>query len=164
MTKPIPVSLVHDFLELAEETIARDQGRPRQVSLRRAVSDAYYALFHAVCFVCADELVGWRRPWDYVEPIYRSLDHGEVRKRVGGDTVRTLGQDVARIGAILIELQDRRHEADYAPRPFSLNKAGTAALVSQAREAVRLIEDLPAPIRLRLAVVLVKAPQSVTSQ
>ncbi len=35
-----------DLLELADELVARDAKKPKQVSLRRAVSCAYYAEFH----------------------------------------------------------------------------------------------------------------------
>ncbi len=35
-----------DLLEQANHLARRERGRPRQASLRRAVSSAYYALFH----------------------------------------------------------------------------------------------------------------------
>ena len=36
----------HDLLEQAKHLANREKKRPRQASLRRAVSTAYYALFH----------------------------------------------------------------------------------------------------------------------
>ena len=40
------MSLHHDLLEQAKHLTGRERGRPKQASLRRAVSTAYYALFH----------------------------------------------------------------------------------------------------------------------
>ena len=40
------MSLHEDLLEQAQQLIAIDSRRPKQASLRRAVSTAYYALFH----------------------------------------------------------------------------------------------------------------------
>ena len=38
-----------DLIELAEFIAKRDAGRPKQASLRRAISTAYYAVFHRAC-------------------------------------------------------------------------------------------------------------------
>jgi len=42
------MSLAADLLEQAAHLASRERGRPRQVSLRRAISTAYYSLFHLV--------------------------------------------------------------------------------------------------------------------
>ena len=54
-----------------------------QVNLRRAISAAYYALFHAVCEVFAESVVGdgkeLKRAWLQT---YRSLNHKTVCNRL----------------------------------------------------------------------------------
>lgn len=40
------MTLHHDLLEQAEHLAKRETKKPKQASLRRAVSSAYYALFH----------------------------------------------------------------------------------------------------------------------
>ena len=40
------MSLHGDLIEQAEHLATRERGKPRHASLRRAVSTAYYALFH----------------------------------------------------------------------------------------------------------------------
>jgi uncharacterized protein (UPF0332 family) len=40
------MSFAHDLLEQAEHLVNRDGATPKQASPRRAVSTAYYALFH----------------------------------------------------------------------------------------------------------------------
>ena len=99
-------------------------GRPLETDLRRAVSTAYYALFHCLAASCAATLVGGigsnrnERAWTRT---CRALEHGVVRRRC------LRQQDIASFpGAIqdfakaFVELQGRRHMADYAPEaPFS---------------------------------------------
>lgn len=50
-----------ELLKIAAELAEREKGRPNYVSLRRSVSTAYYALFHAVADLCAKQLVGHYR-------------------------------------------------------------------------------------------------------
>src|SRR5437016_12616823 len=71
-------TLVEDLLRIADDlTEHGGAGRPRQAYLRRSLSTTYYALFHALAKMCADELIGvtqsgseaWVR-------VYRALEHG----------------------------------------------------------------------------------------
>ena len=106
--------LVNDLLELADG-LARQSGRPsfRQAVLRRAVSTAYYALFHALCTVCSDGLVRWSRT-DLVDRTYRSLDHGTARRRlIALTSTADAGASIKSINGVFNLLQDRRNEADY---------------------------------------------------
>ncbi|MEH3145538.1 MAG: hypothetical protein PGN34_09335 [Methylobacterium frigidaeris] len=155
MTQPLPRPLIHDLIEIAE-SLANQQGRPllRQTALRRAVSSAYYAVFHAVCAVCADELVG-RSKVALSEPIYRSIDHGLARKRLNGPAVRPIDPSLPRVGVIFAELQEQRHAADYSPPQPLFSRTRALALIDQAREAVRLIEALETGQRQQLAILLI---------
>ena len=47
------------LLELARELAQLDPRRPRQAALRRAVSTAYYALYHRIVLDGANHLVGY---------------------------------------------------------------------------------------------------------
>ena len=110
------MSLAQDLLEQAQHLAKRDGLEPRQASLRRAVSTAYYALFHLLI----DEAVS---NWAVVHQrnkLARSFDHGSM-KRVCDDCVRSfysagkpasarLLKDVAETFS---ELQLNRHTADY---------------------------------------------------
>ena len=61
------------------------RGRPQQTRLRKAVSAAYYAMFHALRASNADTLIGgspqFRRlpAWTLT---YRALDHGFAKSRI----------------------------------------------------------------------------------
>jgi hypothetical protein len=145
-----------DLLELADHLARRESRRPKQVSLRRAVSSAYYAVFHALAYSCADALVGWSKPWHAVTPIYRSLDHSGAKRLFERDRSGTVfGPDIAAIGRDFIFLQQARHTADYDPQPLSFGRNETIELIGRAQNAVRLILAIPSDARLVLAVNLI---------
>jgi uncharacterized protein (UPF0332 family) len=51
-----------------------------QADLRRAISSAYYGLFHFLLTAAADMLVGPdKRDTPYYGLVYRSIDHGQLR-------------------------------------------------------------------------------------
>jgi hypothetical protein len=148
--------MIDDLLELAVDLARREAGRPKQISLRRAVSTAYYAVFHALAALCAEELVGWSKSWDAVTPIYRTLDHSGARRVFdrNRDGV-TYGAEVGEIGRIFIQLQLARYTADYDPGPFALSRQETLELIDRARKAARLSRAIPPEQRLLLAVHLI---------
>jgi uncharacterized protein (UPF0332 family) len=51
------MSLHNDFLEQARFLAMREARRPKQASLRRAVSTAYYALFHLLASEVAERMI-----------------------------------------------------------------------------------------------------------
>lgn len=71
------------LLEQADRLLAPPGGgAPRQVDLRRAISNAYYSLFHAVLTDAADDFVGsTHRQSPRYALVYRSVDHKSLRKR-----------------------------------------------------------------------------------
>ena len=124
--------------------------------MRRAVSTAYYALFHALARMCADELVGgshWRtEEWSRV---YRALDHRTAKTVLSGAGAASLSPFARSVGASFSELQERRHEADYDPAFFSFYFDETDALIELAANAVGNLGKLTTEQRRALAVMLV---------
>lgn len=151
--------IVRELIQSAYARVEGGSARPNQTALRRAVSDSYYAVFHAVCYLAADGLVGWNTPWESFEPLYRSLDHQDAKKRFASPEIAALAPEVRRIGEILRDLIKERHTADYDPRPFATNKAETLARIAQAQEAIDLIEALPKTTYRKLAVLLIAKPR-----
>jgi hypothetical protein len=116
-----------------------EKGKPRQTSLRRAVSSAYYALFHALAALCANELVGYTKPWDVYAPIYRTLEHGKAKEVFKRIVQR--GPNIAVIGRTFILMQESRYSADYDPSPFPFGRAETLDLI-QTRQTITRISQL----------------------
>ena len=148
--------LVYDLLVVAD-TLAMQRGRKglRKASMRRAVSSAYYAVFHALCFVCASQLVGWSKANDLLEPVYRMLDHGSVKNRLTGKEAAAMVPAILEIGARFKDLQEARHNADYRTPALELSRDLTLQHIAEARRVVDLIEALPPEDRLKLAILLV---------
>ena len=162
-------SLVTHQLENARTLATLDKDRPRQASLRRAVSTAYHALFQALCERCADKLVGWGKPWEVFTPVFRALDHTRTTQvlRLLADPREHSAADPnwERLREIFAQLQTAREWADYSPEPrpnfkesastppFTRNEA--LVLIDWAEEAIRILDGLNDEDRLKLAIRLV---------
>lgn len=130
--------MIDDLLRLALDLTDRDKGRPKQASMRRAASTAYYALFHALLEVFADQAVGSGAPWDVYEQVYRFPDHASLATRlhlVNDMRVKSIASTFAR-------LHQERLKADYDPKPFPLGKIEILESISLAREAVVAVRSL----------------------
>ena len=72
-----------DLIEIARELVSWNH--TRQAYLKRAMSTAYYAMFHTLCKNSADSLVGpigtpdrSRRAWNQA---YRAVEYGNAKKQ-----------------------------------------------------------------------------------
>lgn len=94
-------------------------GKPRQANLRRALSSAYYALFHCLARDGANLVMGgtgasrsgpaWRQ-------VYRALEHGQARKACQrSNIVNRFPNPISDFADVFVSLQEKRHEADYDP-------------------------------------------------
>jgi hypothetical protein len=73
------MALANDLLEQAQFLVQREPRRPRQASLRRAVSTAYYAVFHLLATSAASQ-ASPASPAGLSERIQRSLEHGAMKE------------------------------------------------------------------------------------
>jgi hypothetical protein len=109
-----------DLLQLASDLIDKD--RATQAELRRAVSTAYYALFH---LLISETTLNWNRESSR-NALGRMFDHG-MMKRVSDRVAKKTpyaGQDADGISGLrlvaklFVELQDLRRTADYGNGTF----------------------------------------------
>lgn len=117
MTTPEPIDWRNLFQ--AGEDLLKPQGQsgPTNEHIRRAVSNAYYAMFHALAASNADVIIGpphdglttaaWMR-------VYRGLDHNRAKREFEShkDELSVEGENFA---SVFTALQQRRHSADYDP-------------------------------------------------
>lgn len=144
-----------DLLRRARASLG-GRRRIRLVFLRRAVSDAYYALFHALAILCADNLVGvtkrdsqaWRR-------VYRGIDHARAKDEFNRGDIRLMHQGIARIAAAFVQLQEARHAADYDPVTTLSRRSDAEAFVGIAETAIADLDALPPDMALELAARLI---------
>jgi uncharacterized protein (UPF0332 family) len=132
---------------------------PRQVDLRRAISDCYYAVFHAAVRDAVNTFFATRSPSDevYVNA-YRSIKHNwlrvlceQVRGQQVAKTTPHAPQDyfsgnISRFANVVIELYNLREEADYSPA-FSIDSTEANVLIQRARDAIQLLQMEEAPKR-----------------
>ena len=133
-------------------------GSPSEANLRRAVSTAYYAAFHALSQSFADSLVGpvatpsAREHWVNA---YRTLNHRQVRNKLNdGERMAGFPGPIRRFAITFVELQDQRHSADYDP-DASFNLQEVQQLVNDAQDAIDAFNAASEDERRLLAVYLV---------
>lgn len=104
-------------------------GRPRQVMLKRAVSTAYYGMFHALGRSNADALVGTTPTGPDIQlwlNIYRALDHREAKDKLASYRQKNPVPEVSNFAAVFTSMQTHRHNADYNPlRSFTRGEVST---------------------------------------
>jgi uncharacterized protein (UPF0332 family) len=108
---------VRHLVEIARALASGNPGRPKQAYLRRAVSSAYYAMFHALARCCADTLIGSGKSrsdpaWAQV---YRSLEHGYAKQQCQSERVTKFPKEIQDFAQTFASVQTMRHDADYDP-------------------------------------------------
>ncbi|MGX7706442.1 hypothetical protein [Methylobacterium sp. Gmos1] len=148
--------LVYDLLAVTD-LLSAQRGRRnlQRAATRRAVSSAYYAVFHGLCFVCTRALGLWRRDAAVTEPVYRLLDHAQIRKRLSGRDAAEISPIVAVIGINFAELQALRHLADYSSPSLDISREEARNTIALARKTVSDLESLDDDQCRRLAVLLI---------
>ena len=129
--------------------------KPRQADLKRAISAAYYALFHAMAKDAAELLVGVgpTKPGKAWSQVYRSLEH--TAAKTACKAVRNLGfpQSINVCADAFVTLQQQRHEADYDPDCRVLRVDAIDA-IELAEDAIRNLKTAPRRDRKAFAVLL----------
>lgn len=146
-----------DLLAQAKNLAGKRKGKPRQTDLARAISSAYYAIFHYLLRQMADAIVGvTSRGTAAYELAYRSVDHGTLAILCADVTKPTLparyprtigmpthfGTDIGDCATAFTTLQELRHQADYSPRKRFL-KSDALAAIAQAHQGMEALERAP---------------------
>ncbi len=148
----------HDLLRVAYQlALEPSVGRPRQASLRRAISSAYYALFHALANCCADMLAGStrasrsQRAW---RQAYRALEHGFAKNQCINQSVMTrFPSEIQGFGEVFAGMQVLRHIADYDPDPdYVFTRSRALQRIEDSEEAIRGFENTATSDRRAFAI------------
>ena len=156
-----PDDLIEIARQLADESVAGVRGRPRQAWLRRAVSAAYYALFHTMARCGADTLAG-STPANRSQPAwrqaYRALEHGHARNQCSNKTVmEKFPKEIQSIGRTFVQMQRQRHTADYDPSA-KYYRGEVMQLIDVTQRDITEFENTPIADRKAFAIyVLLKA-------
>lgn len=161
------------MLEQAERQAPEDD-HAADALRRRAVSSAYYAIFHQVCGVIATHLTLELSEEDRTtvfEQAYRVLDHGRLKITAQRLVAQSSGAAPSLATATLrnfctqlILLYDARQQADYSPS-YAFSQAEAVELVRSAEGLwgpfmVPGPSDGSSPLRSRLVVELLAPPNN----
>jgi uncharacterized protein (UPF0332 family) len=150
---------MHDeLLEQARHLANLDRRRPRQVNLRRAVSAAYYSLFHfLVDQACRAVMGSQQQRTAHRQVLGRAFNHGTMKKACksfSGSTLPTgvskglpatfvIPADIRLLANAFRNLQEKRHLADYdLTRRFT--RSEVLGLIRQAEGVITNFRRLPA--------------------
>jgi hypothetical protein len=114
------VTLHRDLLEQAYHLANREPKKPRQASLRRALSTAYYALFHFLLYE-ATLLLFPAKPSDLRARASRAFVHGEMKSacqswsttKMPPGCTTPIESQLKAVAEAFVDLQQLRHDADY---------------------------------------------------
>jgi len=151
-----------DLLEQADELAFKEQTNPKQASLRRAVSTAYYALFHLLI----DDAVSKWAVERQRSILARTFDHGRM-KGICDDVVKAvkgganLPQELNIVAHNFIQLQQHRLTADYdnAKQWSRTDVVNVLALATDAFNAWRAIRTEDAAQDYLLQLFLPRLPR-----
>ena len=130
-----------DLIATARGLTAISRRRPSQANLRRAVSTAYYAMFHCLAGAAADLLIGRRRSpaWHRV---YRALEHGSAKNACRHQrAMQGFPPEIRDFAEAFVMLQDRRREADYA-LDVRYDKSDVLVAIDRAENVIARFEQV----------------------
>lgn len=149
-------------------------GPPRQVDVRRAISAAYYAVFHATVTAAADQFVAvTKRNTASYSLAYRSIDHKWLRTLCEAVKKPALpakyarfapsagfGRSIAEFATAVLELQEKRHSADYDPM-IRVKTSDAQLAINTARVALDRFSNADPQARETFLSLLLFSPRGV---
>src|SRR6266571_7604833 len=151
------MGLAEDLLSQASSLLKSDKKKPKQASLRRAVSAAYYALFHFLVDRAVRSLVGASPADDKLRGLVsrrfshatmnaacKQFDAATTSKPPRGKAIHSaysgnlpsVPPTLADVAETFVDLQDARHDADYnLMRRFT--RAETSILIQRVETAFK---------------------------
>jgi|SRR5665213_352194 len=139
------MALHQDLLEQADHLASRERMKPRQASLRRAVSSAYYGFFHLLATEGARRSAPVQPPLLRAQ-VQRAFVHANMKevcqqfsKSSPAMILRPLlalpiEADLVAVASAFVALQEARHDADYNVTT-TFNRIVVLQMVQRARAA-----------------------------
>ena len=124
-----------DLIKTARGMAVLGPQQPTQADLRRAISTAYYALFHCLALSGADLLIGAERDSAWHQ-VYRALEHGKTVRICDDDQrMAEFPESIREFAAAFVFLQRERQQADYALEVW-YNEAFVLENIDRAEKAI----------------------------
>ena len=150
-----------DLLTQAILLAKQDINKPRQVSLRRAVSTVYYAVFHFLIDEACRHIMGTQHgEQGYRNVLGRAFSHATMKDAcssfLGGSLPKVISKglpktatgqyviltEIKNMARVFVDLQEKRHLADY-DRTERFTRAGVRQLIEDAQEQILNFQSVP---------------------
>lgn len=148
------MSLDQDLLKLARRLVSLEKNKPKQSSLRRAVSTAYYSVFHLLVQEATRQVTPGGS-LDFRNQVARAFDHTTMRqvcaafsgaaqlpKAIGGSISAPIEEELRSLAGLFVDLQARRHSADY-DIGVKFTRLEVLALIRKTRRTVQKWRTAP---------------------
>ncbi|MBV8708455.1 MAG: hypothetical protein JO182_06125 [Acidobacteriaceae bacterium] len=126
---------------MADHLSRRERRKPKQASLRRAISTAYYALFHLLIEEATkrwsghkDSRIGLARAFEHTNMDKASKAFQKSNWQGFDDNNVAIPSDLQKVALAFTILQAERHRADYS-YAARFTRAGVRGRVKQAQRA-----------------------------
>ena len=128
-----------DLITTARSLTELDPRQPTQANLRRAVSTAYYAVFHSLAHAAADLLIG-RESSAAWHQVYRALEHGNAKSACQNkQSMQRFPHEIKEFADAFVALQGARHRADYSSEA-NYDRQETLAAIDKAEDMIDKFE------------------------
>jgi hypothetical protein len=118
------LSMSSDLLAQARALAKNEPKKPKQASLRRAISAAYYALFHLLTEEAANAMCAGSKSADLRMIVRRAFEHTAMKNAAKGfgagnpaevwkPLLAAPSPDLQRVARSFVDLQEARAQADY---------------------------------------------------
>ena len=150
-----PLELIALARALATGVISGDTVPATQTELHRAISCAYYAMFHTLAASNANTLVGAspadQQRWAW-QQTYRAADHRPTRNKLSRASLGgRFPAAIRNFGEVFAVVQKERHSADYDPHS-QVHATDAADLIDRVEDAITVFNQTPDHIRRDLAI------------
>ena len=141
----------HGLMEVARALVESGHAPPTQARLRRAVSTAYYALFHCLAASAVDLFIGTVRSPAWYRT-YRALEHGRARSACRqAQTMPEFPAEIRDFAEAFVVLQIERQKADYALDTPAYQKSDVRDHIASVELAIRQFEQAAVDARRAFA-------------
>lgn len=146
-----------DLLQQARNLALLDARKPKQANLRRAISAAYYSLFHYLVDQSCRLVLGTRHDQaPYRQVLGRAFEHTTMKEACRSFAGGTLKAGASKglppsfvvppenvdIAALFFELQTKRHQADY-DLTERFRRKDVLGLIGDVDIAIRRFQRIP---------------------
>ena len=139
------LSLSSELLAQAQLLVGKEPKQPKQASVRRTISAAYYSLFHLLVEDATRAMFAGNDANSLRATVHRAFQHAAMKRAAQGfgtgdiakpwkSAIAATSPELQLVAATFVDLQEARHQADYdLSRP--VNRADASDLVERVEAA-----------------------------